>query len=170
MDTYGNVLTLTEAGNVTTTGAAITVALVSAGQLQFQVGANAGQFVRFSLIDVHASKLGTTVIAGQNLSTIDVTQQNQTDNALRIIDAAISEISKLRGDMGSFQRYVLESNIRSLNVARENVMASESTIRDADFAAEITLFTKQQILMQSGMSVLAQANNIPQNVLSLLRG
>lgn len=168
-DAYGNVIMLTEAGNDTTIDAA-PVALVTAGMLQFQVGANAGQFVRFSLMDVHASRLGTTVINGQSLATIDVTQQGSTDNALRIIDAAISEISKMRGDMGSFQRYVLESNIRSLNVARENVMASESTIRDADFAAEITAFTKQQILMQSGMSVLAQANSLPQTVLSLLRG
>ncbi|MCS7300966.1 MAG: flagellin [Fimbriimonadales bacterium] len=167
-DGYGNVITLTEAGNDTSLPAA-QVAVVSAGLLQFQVGANAGQFVRFSLMDVNASKLGTTVIPGQSLATIDITQPNSTDNALRIIDAAISEISKLRGDMGAFQRYILESNIRSLNVARENVMASESTIRDADFALEISNFTKQQILMQSGMSVLAQANSMPQTVLQLLQ-
>ena len=171
-DGYGNTLLLNENGNLFDygTNGAQRVALVSAGMLQFQVGANAGQFVRFSLMDVHATKLGTTVAPGKSLATIDVTQQDTTDEALRIIDAAISEISKIRGDMGSFQRYVLESNIRSLNVAKENVTASESTIRDADFAAEITMFTKQQILMQSGMSVLAQANSIPQSVLSLLRG
>lgn len=167
-DGYGNVIMLTEAGNDTSLPMA-QVAVVSAGLLQFQVGANAGQFVRFSLMDVNASKLGTTVIPGQSLATIDITQPNSTDNALRIIDAAISEISKMRGDMGAFQRYVLESNIRSLNVARENVMASESTIRDADFALEISNFTKQQILMQSGMSVLAQANSMPQTVLQLLQ-
>ncbi len=171
-DAYGNVIMLTEAGNSFDYAGSgdQRVALVTAGMLQFQVGANAGQFVRFSLMDVHASRLGTTVAPGKSLASIDVTQQGSTDEALRIIDAAISEISKMRGDMGSFQRYVLESNIRSLNVARENVMASESTIRDADFAAEITAFTKQQILMQSGMSVLAQANSLPQTVLSLLRG
>ncbi len=167
-DGYGNIITLTEAGNDTSLAAA-QVAVVSAGLLQFQVGANAGQFVRFSLIDVNSAKLGTTVVPGQNLSTIDITQPNSTDNALRIIDAAIGEISKIRGDMGAFQRYILESNIRSLNVARENVMASESTIRDADFALEISTFTKQQILMQSGMSVLAQANSAPQTVLQLLQ-
>ena len=167
-DSYGNVIMLTEAGNNTTLPAA-QVAVVTAGLLQFQVGANAGQFVRFSLMDVNAAKLGTTVIPGQSLATIDITQPNSTDNALRIIDAAIGEISKMRGDMGAFQRYILESNIRSLNVARENVMASESTIRDADFAVEISTFTKQQILMQSGMSVLAQANAAPQTVLQLLQ-
>ncbi|MDW8107816.1 MAG: flagellin [Armatimonadota bacterium] len=166
-DNYGNVIVLTEQGN--TAAGQAQVAVITAGQLQFQVGANAGQFVRFSLIDVHASKLGTTVVPGQSLATIDITQPNSTDNALRIIDAAIAEISKMRGDMGAFQRYVLESNIRSLNVARENVMASESTIRDADFAQEISNFTKQQILMQSGMAVLAQANASPQTVLQLLQ-
>lgn len=171
-DGYGNTILLNENGNLFdfSTNGPQRVALVSAGMLQFQVGANAGQFVRFSLMDVHATKLGTTVAPGKSLATIDVTQQGTTDEALRIIDAAISEISKMRGDMGSFQRYVLESNIRSLNVAKENVTASESTIRDADFAAEITMLTKQQILMQSGMAVLAQANSIPQSVLSLLRG
>jgi flagellin len=167
-DSYGNVIMLTEAGNNTTLPAA-QVAVVTAGLLQFQVGANAGQFVRFSLMDVNAAKLGTTAVPGESLATIDITQPNSTDDALRIIDAAIAEISKLRGDMGAFQRYVLESNIRSLNVARENVTASESTIRDADFAVEISTFTKQQILMQSGMSVLAQANAAPQSVLQLLQ-
>lgn len=167
-DGYGNVIMLTEAGNDTSLAAA-QVAIVTAGLLQFQVGANAGQFVRFSLLDVNAAKLGTTVVPGQSLATIDITQPNSADNALRIIDAAIGEISKMRGDMGAFQRYILESNIRSLNVARENVMASESTIRDADFALEISNFTKQQILMQSGMSVLAQANSMPQTVLQLLQ-
>jgi flagellin len=167
-DNFGNIIMLTEQGNDDSLAAA-QVAIVTAGLLQFQVGANAGQFVRFSLIDVNASKLGTTVIPGQSLATIDITQPNSTDNALRIIDAAIGEISKMRGDMGAFQRYILESNIRSLNVARENVMASESTIRDADFAVEISTFTKQQILMQSGMSVLAQANAAPQTVLQLLQ-
>jgi flagellin len=167
-DNFGNIIMLTEQGNDTSLAAA-QVAIVTAGLLQFQVGANAGQFVRFSLMDVNAAKLGTTVIPGQSLATIDVTQPNSTDNALRIIDAAIAEISKMRGDMGAFQRYILESNIRSLNVAKENVMASESTIRDADFAVEISTFTKQQILMQSGMSVLAQANAAPQTVLQLLQ-
>jgi len=167
-DSYGNVIMLTEAGNNTTLPAA-QVAVVTAGLLQFQVGANAGQFVRFSLMDVNAAKLGTTAVPGESLATIDITQPNSTDDALRIIDAAIAEISKMRGDMGAFQRYVLESNIRSLNVAKENVTASESTIRDADFALEISNFTKQQILMQSGMSVLAQANSMPQTVLQLLQ-
>ena len=167
-DSYGNVIMLTEAGNDITLPAA-QVAVVTAGLLQFQVGANAGQFVRFSLMDVNAAKLGTTAVPGESLATIDITQPNSTDDALRIIDAAIAEISKLRGDMGAFQRYILESNIRSLNVAKENVTASESTIRDADFALEISNFTKQQILMQSGMSVLAQANSMPQTVLQLLQ-
>lgn len=167
-DAHGNVFMMTEAGNAAN-GTLDNVALISAGQLQFQVGPSGGQSVRFSLFDLHSTQLGTTIAAGKSLATIDVTQQNSTNEALEVIDAAIQQISRLRGDMGSFQRYVLESNIRSLNVAKENVTASESTIRDADFASEITTYTKQQILMQSGMSVLAQANQLPQQVLSLLR-
>ncbi|MBC8064464.1 MAG: flagellin, partial [Chlorobia bacterium] len=91
-------------------------------------------------------------------------------DALKVIDAAIESVSKSRGQIGSFQRNVLESNIRSLGTARENLAATESTIRDTDVAAEMTNFTKLQILQQAGLSVLSQANAAPQSVLSLLRG
>jgi flagellin len=66
-------------------------------------------------------------------------------------------------------RNVLESNVRSLGVAKENLAATESQIRDVDIAEEMTSYTKLQILQQSGLSVLAQANSAPQSVLSLLR-
>jgi len=86
------------------------------------------------------------------------------------IDAAIDQVAKSRGQIGSFQRNILESNIRSLGVAKESLSATESTIRDTDVAAEMTQFSKLQILQQAGMSVLAQANQAPQAVLNLLRG
>jgi len=78
-------------------------------------------------------------------------------------------VSKLRGDMGAFQKNILESNTRSLSVAKENLTASESSIRDVNFAEEITRFTKFQILQQAGMAVLGQANFAPQAVLQLIR-
>ena len=84
--------------------------------------------------------------------------------------AAISEVSRSRGLIGNFQRNVVESNIRSLGTAKENLSATESSIRDTDVAEEMTYYTKLQILQQSGLSVLAQANQAPQAVLSLLRG
>jgi flagellin len=167
-DSYGNTLLLTEAGNNTGVTDA-KVAVVTAQSLVFQIGANAGQVARVSLRDTRAHQLGTTVVAGKSLQDIDVTTQQGAQDAIRIIDEAISQISQLRGNIGSFQKQVLESTIRSLNIARENLAASESAIRDTDIAEEVMNYTKLQILQQAGMAVLAQANAIPQSVLSLLR-
>src|SRR5262249_12518031 len=87
----------------------------------------------------------------------------------KIIDKAIKQVATLRGRLGAFQKEVLESNINSLSVALENVTASESAIRDADFASETSNLTRAQILTQAGTSVLATANSAPQSVLSLLQ-
>lgn len=167
-DTAGNTLTLTEAGNATTS--AFTAANLNVGFAQFQVGANANQTVNLSLGNFAASELGKNIIAGVNLSNVDITTASGSTDALLVIDAAISEIARSRGEIGSFQRNVIESNIRSLGVARENLSDTESSIRDVDIAAEMTNFTKMQILQQSGLAVLAQANSAPQSVLSLLQG
>ena len=75
----------------------------------------------------------------------------------------------MRGDLGSFQSNTLESNLNNLRIASENMTAAESVLRDTDFAAEMADFTKNQILMQAGMTVLSNANTLPQSVLSLLR-
>ncbi|GIV03528.1 MAG: hypothetical protein KatS3mg015_2358 [Fimbriimonadales bacterium] len=166
-DTYGNSILLTEQGNAT--GAAAAVGRIEAGSAQFQIGANAGQTVNLSLTNLMASNLGDDVVSGENLSTIKVTSTQDANNALVVIERAIEQVAELRGKIGNFQRNVLESNLRSLGVARENLTATESTIRDADIATEITQFTKLQILQQTGLAVLAQANAAPQAVLSLLR-
>jgi flagellin len=166
-DVYGNVILLSEAGNATAAAAA--VGRIEAGSAQFQIGANAGQNVSLSLSNTLSSQLGSGVVAGTTLATINVTTANGADNALKVIDGAIAQITKMRGDIGNFQRNILESNVRSLGVARENLTATESTIRDVDVASEITNFTKLQILQQSGLAVLAQANASPQSVLALLR-
>jgi flagellin len=167
-DARGNVLLLTEAGNDVAIDAAA-VGRTTAGQLQFQIGANAGQVARFSINNMRADQLGTGVVAGRSLRDIDVTKTGGAEEALRIIDAAIQQVSKLRGDMGAFQKNVLESNMRSLAVAKENLTATESAIRDTNFAEEISRFTRFQILQQAGMSVLGQANFAPQAVLQLIR-
>jgi flagellin len=167
-DTAGNNLTLTEGGNAA--AAAFTAANLNVGFAQFQVGANANQTVNLSLGNFAASQLGRNIVAGVNLSNVDITTATGATDALKVIDAAISEIAGSRGEIGSFQRNVIESNIRSLGVARENLADTESSIRDADIAAEMTTFSKLQILQQSGLAVLAQANSGPQAVLSLLQG
>jgi flagellin len=167
-DAKGNVLLLTEYGNHTTNGDGA-IGRTSAGQLEFQIGANAGQIARFSINNMRADKIGTGVVAGKSLKDVDVTKTGGAEEALKIIDAAIAQVSKLRGDMGAFQKNILESNMRSLAVAKENLTATESAIRDTNFAEEISRFTKFQILQQAGMSVLGQANFAPQGVLQLIR-
>ncbi len=167
-DADGNTLVLTAAGNANTTGAAIGQVVV--GSSQFQVGAYSGQTVNISLGNYAASNLGNGAIAGLNLNNIDLTTSAGASNAISVIDKAIDDISRARGQLGNFQRNVLESNIRSLGVSKENLSASLSSIQDTDVAEEMTNYTKLQILQQAGMSVLAQANSAPQSVLNLLKG
>ena len=90
-------------------------------------------------------------------------------SALASIDFAISTVSAQRGNFGAVQNR-LEHTVSNLGVAVENLSASESRIRDTDMASEMVNYTKAQILSQAGTAMLAQANQAPQNVLSLLRG
>ena len=90
------------------------------------------------------------------------------ENALRIVDAAIDDVTDLRAYLGAFKQQTIDTNINSLAVAVENLTASESTIRDLDFAAETAEFTRSQILFYSGIAVMAQTNLISQSVLTLL--
>ena len=90
------------------------------------------------------------------------------DNAADIVDAAIKDVTTLRGRLGAFEKNVVDTAVRSLRVTLENVSAAESLIRDADFASETSELTRAQILVSAGIAVLAAANQSPQNVLSLL--
>jgi flagellin len=167
-DAEGNTIVLTENGNLL--AAATQIGQLAVGTSQFQIGSNAGQVANLSLGSFSASELGKNVISGKTLANLDLTTASGATDALKVIDKAVSDIAATRGEIGSFQRNILESNIRSLGVAKENLSSTESTIRDTDVAAEMTNFTKQQILQQAGLAVLAQANAAPQAVLSLLRG
>jgi flagellin len=88
--------------------------------------------------------------------------------ALDIIDQAIKDVSDLRARLGATQKNLLETNANSLNVAIENITATESSIRDADMAFETAEFSKNQIMVQAGTAMLAQANAASQSVLQLL--
>lgn len=167
-DSFGNAITLTENGNLATAAAAW--GQIAAGSASFQIGGNANETTSLTLGNFAASELGKGVVSGRNLSSISVTNAASATEALQIIDKAISDVSSARGQIGNFMRNVLESNIRSLSIQRENLQASESSIRDIDVAQEMTNLTKLQILQQSGVAMLAQANQAPQAVLSLLRG
>jgi flagellin len=166
-DTSGNSILLTEAGNGTS--GTIAVGQVTAGSVQFQIGANAGQFVNTSLGNIQTNQLGNTSVNGLSLRTLDVTTATGASNALTAVDEAIKQVSALRASLGSFQKNTLDSTVRALGVGVENLSASESQIRDTNVAQEVVALTKNQILQQAGTSVLAQANQAPQSVLSLLR-
>lgn len=159
-DSKGNQVVLTEAGNAVAAYAA--VAQVTVGKAQFQIGANANQTTVLSIPNFSASALG---FAG-----IDLTTGAGATAAIIAIDDAIDGLNLKRGEIGSFMKNILESNVRSLGVTKENLSSTESSIRDTDIADEMTNFTKLQILQQTGISVLAQANSAPQAVLALLRG
>src|SRR5690606_11407669 len=88
--------------------------------------------------------------------------------AQKIVNAAINQISSLRGRLGAFQKNVIGSTINSLGVALENTSAAESAIRDTDFANETAQLTRSQILVNAATNVLAMANSQPQSVLALL--
>lgn len=168
-DADGNTFSTTVAGNAASVQNA-TVGQVVVGTSQFQIGANAGQTTSLSLGNFAASQLGSGAVAGLTLANLDLTTASGASQAIQVIDKSIDQVSKSRGDMGNFQANVLESNIRSLGSARESMSATVSSIEDVDVAAEMTQFTKLQILQQAGMSVLSQANSAPQAVLALLRG
>ncbi|MEK7866925.1 MAG: flagellin [Planctomycetota bacterium] len=94
---------------------------------------------------------------------------NDPTNAALIVGEALNSVNATRGFLGAIQAQTLEPNIDALGVAIENLQASESSIRDLDFAEETSTFTRNQILFQAGTAVLASANLIPQTVLTLLR-
>lgn len=165
-DTAGNAITLSSVGNAT--GATL-AGQTQVGSANFQIGANAGETAALSIGNFAASSIGTGAVSGKTMANIDLLSDSGATDALSVIDKAIADISSARGQIGNFVKNTLETNVRSLSVARENLSATESAIRDVDVAQEMTNFTKLQILQQSGMSMLAQANSAPQSVLSLLR-
>jgi len=141
--------------------------------LSFQVGGERLQTVSLSLPNVAGDQLalGITNTSGfADLGAIRGSNAQQCADALLLIDEAISEISSVRAEIGSFQLNTLDSQINNLRIASENLTAARSTVVDTNFAQTVSEFTKQQILMQAGISVLASAGQMPQMVLKLLQG
>jgi len=115
-----------------------------------------------------ASGTATVAAVEESVSGVDVSTRSAADTALAAIDSAIQSVSDQRSTLGAVQNR-LEHTINNLGVAAENLAASESRIRDTDMAAEMMKFTRAQILSQAGTAMLAQANQVPQGVLQLLR-
>ena len=132
----------------------------------FHIGANMDQRVRAYVGTMTAKALGVRDIGDESILTIDTPET--ANRAIGTIDEAIKKINKQRADLGAYQNR-LEMSVVGINVAAENLQASESRIRDVDMAKEMVEYTRNQILTQSGTAMLAQANQQTQSVMSLLR-
>ncbi len=128
-----------------------------------QVGANEGQTMSFSIDNMNATALGV------NGSNVDLSTQDGASGSISKIDEAIAKVSKQRSLLGAVQNR-LEHTIANLDNTAENLQAAESGIRDVDMASEMVTMSKYNILQQAGQSMLAQANQSTQGVLSLLQG
>jgi flagellin len=146
--------------------------LNATGTVTFQVGANNGETLSVSLKAMDSASIGTA--NGNSLgAAIDAfNTSHSAADAQKLIDniaKAVTDVSAQRATFGASQNR-LEHTIANLGVAQENTMSAESRIRDVDMASEMVNFTKTGILQQAGQAILAQANQAPQGVLSLLRG
>ena len=127
-----------------------------------QIGEESGDTVAVTIANTDATTLG--------VATGDLTTAAGAALAITALDTAITAVSTERAALGATQKYTLETTVNSLSVSEENIRSSESAIRDADMSKEMVEFTRNNIMMQAGTSMLAQANQSSQSVLSLLRG
>ena len=133
--------------------------------ISLQVGASANQSIKVGLTDMRAEALG---LKGADGTTLNISTQGKANAAINVLDNAIQKALDQQTTIGSVESR-LEYTSSNLTTASENVQASESTIRDADMAKEMTNYTKNNVLLQAAQSMLAQANQSSSNVLSLLQ-
>lgn len=137
----------------------------SAGTLTFQVGANQGQTITLNINNMQAASLG---VAAASVKIDNTTTSTTISKAVSQINKAINTVSTERAKLGALQNR-LEHTINNLGTASENLTTAESRIRDVDMAAEMSNYSKNNILSQAAQAMLAQANQQPQQVLSLLK-
>lgn len=166
---FNGIQLLNNPGTVSADGTSI------AATISFQVGFEADTTIEVELADLRADALGLLdddgkLLISQSYDNAGDPEGNGQANAraaLKVIEKAINQVSSQRAKFGAVQNR-LEHTINNLGVNAENLSASESRIRNADMAKEMTDFTRNQILVQAGTAMLAQANAVPQNVLRLL--
>jgi flagellin len=190
-DPSANAVSFTGVGNavtgdglVVTLGASSTTAFTSVSPaaakvnvtnntLVFQIGANAGQTAAIGINNVRTTSLGQNtsgVTTGvSSLNGIDVTTAVGSQDAIRVIDNAAGAVSNLRGALGAFQSNTLQQTANNLTITLTNTQSAESVIRDTNFAQETAIYTKNQVLLQVGTSVLANSNALNQLVLGLFK-
>ncbi len=141
------------------TGHGESIITTASAEQNIQIGANTGQTLGLTIDNMTSTALGTDAIT--------LNDSTEAGTAITLIDSAIKAVSDQRSKLGAWQNR-LEHTINNLGVSAENLTAAESRIRDVDMALEMAEFTKHNILLQAGTSMLAQANSKPQNVLQLL--
>jgi flagellin len=138
---------------------------VPTASMFFHIGANVDQRMRVYIATMTAASLGLKDLA--SATKISLQSPDESNRALMTLDSALSKVSKQRADLGSYQNR-LEFAVKGIDISAENLQASESRIRDVDMAKQMVDYTKNQILVQSGNAMLAQANQRSQSTLQLL--
>ncbi len=136
------------------------------GSMWFHIGANMDQRMGVYIGTMTASALGIRNVGDETI--LSLAAPDDANRAIGTIDEALKKINKQRADLGGYQNR-LDYAVKGIDIAAENLQASESRIRDTDMAAQMVEFTKNQVLTQAGTAMLAQANTQAQTVLSLLR-
>ena len=139
--------------------------------LVFQVGPDVGQTTAVSMVNTNTRVLGRGIpneSGYRSIRDIDITTAKGATDAQKLIDQSIDEVNVVRAALGATQKNTLEANLRQLRINTEELTSAESTIRDSDMAKEVTEFTRNSIMTQSATAMLAQANQVPQTILSLL--
>ena len=139
----------------------VSITVLDAGPLDLQLGANEGQTMLVRIPRVDTTTLGT--------NQANVCTQKGANDAITLLDKAISDVTAIRSKLGAYQNR-LDHAISNLNVGAENITEALSRIEDVDMAAEMSTFTQKNVLAQAGTAMLAQANERPQTILSLLQG
>ena len=132
----------------------------------FHIGANMDQRMQVYIGTMTATALNLRNLGDETIMSLE--SPDEANRAIGTLDEALKKLNKQRSDLGGYYNR-LEHAIRGIDIAAENLQSAESRIRDTDMAKEMVDFTKNQVLQQSGMAILAQANQSTQNVLSLLR-
>jgi flagellin len=136
-------------------------------QMFFQVGANMDQRERAFIGTMTAEGLGIVDAQGTQGAMVSISTPDQANMSIGRVDTALQIVSKQRADLGAYQNR-FEEAAKGVSIAAENMQAAESLIRDTDMAAQMVEYVKNQILLQSGSAMLAQANLKTQSVLQLL--
>jgi flagellin len=166
--TAGNALATGVTGVTVAAGVTATDGTYTASTTYGTISLNSNAAYQVGGNNPNKAGLSTAGSTLTSIATIDISSVTGANTAINLVDGALAQVSKIRGDLGAIQNR-FESTIANLTATSENLSAARSRIRDADFAQETANLIRAQILQQAGTAILSQANAVPQSVLSLLQ-